>query len=144
MPPPKAKPTRRYWAAMHSFKDQLSSTSAVTRPTRSWLANPRVIGGEVLVDLRLHTYHDMISDNSLPSIIENLTGFTLPRSRHDDLIPHIAGRSDRPLDPFDWVNPVNAVDPVDAVNPVDAVYPVDAVNPIDLITPGDIPLHFLI
>ena len=74
----------------------------------------------------------MKSDYGLLSIIESLSGFTLPRIRYDNLIPHIAGRSDRPLDPFDWVNPVNAVDPVDAV------------NPIDLITPGDIPLHFLI
>ena len=96
------------------------------------------------IDLRLHTYHEMKSDYGLLSIIESLSGFILPRIRYDDLIPHIAGRSDRPLDPFDWVNPVNAVDPVDAVNPVDAVDPVDAVNPIDLITPGDIPLHFLI
>lgn len=49
----------------------------------------------MLVDLRLHTYHEMKSDYGLPSIIENLTGFTLPRSRCEDLIPHIAGKSDR-------------------------------------------------
>lgn len=49
----------------------------------------------MLVDLWLHTYHEMKSDYGLPSIIENLTGFTLPRSRYEDLIPHIAGKSDR-------------------------------------------------